>query len=407
MKKLLKRIFILLMILTQFFNIASVYAAKANTLRALKSDLSNLETQKRKNDNAKKQTESQIDQSKQGIYSSQKEITTNQGKIESAKVKIEESKVEIANQQSAMQEVIAAYQLADGNNQYLEYVFAADNITDLVYRFSVSEQLIEWQQTEIDKFEGLIKEKEQLQVDLANREIQLNKQIDGLENKISSLGNQLSEFTEVSMDLGDEIRSAKEYIKFVEKAGCEEDQDIDYCLRVITDTGFRRPVQKGRITSGFGYRVHPTTGKLQSFHNAIDIGGNAEGTKVFSAAAGTVGKIIKRASCGGNSVYIWHTVNGKKFTTQYTHLLSIYVSVGDTVTSETAIGAVGGGSTARSNGGYDSCTTGTHLHFAMAEGHYGGTGSNSYSSYSTYLVKCFDAQKYLSLPAKGVTFSGR
>ena len=68
------------------------------------------------------------------------------------------------------------------------------------------------------------------------------------------------------MDLGDEIRSAREYIKFVEDAGCEEDQDIDYCLRIVTDTGFRLPVQKGRITSTFGNRVHPTTGQLQSFH---------------------------------------------------------------------------------------------------------------------------------------------
>ena len=407
MKKIIRNTLLILFICAQLFNVVSVYAAKANTLRALKNDLSNLEAQKRKNDNAKKQTEGQINQSKQGIYSSQNEIENNRGKIAEAKVKIAESKIEISNQQAAMQEVIAAYQLADGNNEYLEYVFAAENVTDLVYRFSVSEQLIEWQKTEINKFEGLIKEKEQLQIDLTNREVQLNKQIDNLENKVASLGNQLSEFTEISMDLGDEIRSAREYIKFVEDAGCEEDQDIDYCLRVVTDTGFRLPVQKGRITSTFGNRVHPTTGQLQSFHNAIDIGGNSEGTKVFASAAGTVGKIIKRASCGGNSVYVWHTVNGKKYTTQYTHLLSVYVKVGEIVTSESAVGTIGGGSTARSNGGYDSCTTGPHLHFAMAAGHYGGTGKDSYSTYSTYLVRCFDAQKFLGLPKKGVTFSGR
>lgn len=407
MKKFAKRLGVMLLIIGQLISIGDVFAAKENTLRSLRKDLNNLIYQKNKNDNATKQTEQQIDKSKQGIYSSEKEIVVNKGKVEEAKDKIVESKADIDKQQIAMQEVVVAHQLSDNNNEYIEYVFSADNLTDLIYRYSISEQLIEWQKGEIKKFELLIAENEKLKQDLANREVSLSKQIVNLEGKVASLGNQLSEFTEISMDLGDEIKTAREYIKFVEEAGCEEDQDIDYCLRVVTDTGFRVPLKKGRITSGFGYRKHPTTGQINSFHNAIDIGGNTEGTNVYAAAAGTVGKVVKRSSCGGNSVYIWHNVNGKKYTTQYTHLFSVDVKVGDIVTSETPIGSVGGGSTARRNGGYDSCTTGTHLHFAMANGHYGGTGDNAYSTYSTYLTKCFDAQSYLSLPAKGVTFSGR
>lgn len=407
MKKYIKRFIFLLLVLSQFIGIGNVLAAKENTLRALRKDLDNLIYQKNKNDNATKKTKEEINNSKQEIYSSEKEIEVNKGKVEEAKKKIEESKLDIEKQKNEMQEVIIAHQLSDNNNEYVEYVFSANNLTDLIYRYSISEQLIEWQKNEVNKFESLIEENEKLKVDLSNREVSLTKQITNLEGKVASLGNQLSEFTEISMDLGDEIKSAREYIKFVEDAGCEEDQDIDYCLRVVTDTGFRVPLKKGRITSGFGYRKHPTTGQINSFHNAIDIGGNAEGTNVYASAAGTIGKIINRASCGGNSVYIWHNVNGKKYTTQYTHLLSIKVKVGEIVTSESVIGTVGGGSTAKKNGGYDSCTTGTHLHFAMANGHYGGTGSNAYSTYSTYLTKCFDAQSFLSLPAKGVTFSGR
>ena len=404
MKKLVKLIVVFSLVSTLFLNPLVIDAAKANTLAALRADLKEMEAQKAKNDRAKKLTSSQIDQASKGIDSAQKEITTNRGKVEAAKIKVEESNKEIDKQKANMKEVIYAYQLATGNNEYLEYVFNADNLTDLIYRFSVSEQLIEWQQTEIKKFEALVRTNEKLQVDLANREVALNKEINNLESRVVKLGNQLAAITEISVDLVDDIKSAKEYIKFVEKAGCGENQDIDYCLRVVTDTGFRWPLNSGRITSPFGYRKDPLNKKRTVFHNAIDIGGNAEGTKVFASAAGVVGKIIRKASCGGNSVFVWHNVNGKKYTTQYTHLLSIRVKIGDVVTSESVVGTVGGGSGTRS---YDKCSTGAHLHFAMATGHYGGTGSNSYSLYSTYLTRCFDAQKFLGLPAKGVTFSGR
>ncbi|NLA32876.1 MAG: peptidoglycan DD-metalloendopeptidase family protein [Mollicutes bacterium] len=404
MKKLVKLILVFSLVSTLFLNPLVIDAAKANTLAALRADLKEMEAQKAKNDRAKKLTTSQIDQASKGIDSAQKEITTNRGKVEAAKIKVEESNKEIDKQKANMKEVIYAYQLATGNNEYLEYVFNADNLTDLIYRFSVSEQLIEWQQTEIKKFEALVRTNEKLQVDLANREVALNKEINNLESRVVKLGNQLAAITEISVDLVDDIKSAKEYIKFVEKAGCGENQDIDYCLRVVTDTGFRWPLNSGRLTSPFGYRKDPLNKKRTVFHNAIDIGGNAEGTKVFASAAGVVGKIIRKASCGGNSVFVWHNVNGKKYTTQYTHLLSIRVKIGDVVTSESVVGTVGGGSQTRS---YDKCSTGAHLHFAMATGHYGGAGSNSYSSYSTYLTRCFDAQKFLGLPAKGVTFSGR
>ena len=62
------------------------------------------------------------------------------------------------------------------------------------------------------------------------------------------------------------------------------------------------------------------------------------------------------------------------------HLLSIAsgIYVGKVVTDQTVIGYVGGGSTAASNGGYDYCTTGTHLHFGIAEGH-NAWDFNSYS----------------------------
>ena len=197
------------------------------------------------------------------------------------------------------------------------------------------------------------------------------------------------------MDIQDEIDATSELIKYYTNLGCKENENLDACVNVKGDTGFRKPLVKGTITSYFGYRIHPIYG-YSKFHSGTDIGGNKEGTNVYASANGKVGMIISNTSkktCGGKQVYIYHTINGKKYTTAYLHLLSINVKVGDSVTSNTVIGLVGGGSKTQS---WESCSTGAHLHFTIAEGWYGST----YSSYSTFLAKTLDPKKILKLPNK-------
>ena len=67
-------------------------------------------------------------------------------------------------------------------------------------------------------------------------------------------------------------------------------------------------------------------------------------------------------------LFIDVNVNGQSYLTYYYHLLNFNVKVGDVVTQDTVIGWVGGYSTSTSHGGYDSCTTGAHLHFGVAKG---------------------------------------
>ena len=107
-------------------------------------------------------------------------------------------------------------------------------------------------------------------------------------------------------------------------------------------------------------------------NNALDIGGASpfEGTPVYAAAAGVVSGMIHEYSCGGNMLYINVNVNGEEYTTYYYHLLDFNVSMGDVVTQDTVIGWVGGWSTSTEHGGYDNCTTGSHLHYGVAKGYY-------------------------------------
>lgn len=106
---------------------------------------------------------------------------------------------------------------------------------------------------------------------------------------------------------------------------------------------------RGRLTSGFGYRVHPISGDWR-FHSGIDIAGRA-GTAVVVAAPGIVVQ-AGRAAGYGLLVTIDH---GGGLRTRYGHLSSIAVRVGQSVRSGDVIGAVGS----------TGSSTGPHLHYEV------------------------------------------
>ena len=72
---------------------------------------------------------------------------------------------------------------------------------------------------------------------------------------------------------------------------------------------------------------------------------------------------------------------------------------GEIVQKGDVIGTVGGGP---KTSAWERCSTGAHLHFEMAAGHYYGTSDNSYSSYSTYTKKVFNPREMLYFPKYGV-----
>lgn len=390
----MKKIVIILLVISIFSPLYVQAASKARTLRELKAELAEWKRQQNVNEQNKEATKNEISSAKNSVSSKQNEIQNNQRKVsesieESARLtkEIEDGKESLAN-------ILKAYQIANGENVYLEYIFSSSSYEDLVYRYAIMESIMKNQNKKIDEWKDKIDYNTKLKADLEKREIALNKQIDSLSNEIDSLGHKLDDYFDISMDIKDEIASTQELINYYKKIGCKDDEDLNECVRVRGDTSFRKPLTKGTISSYFGYRTHPVTGKRNSFHSGTDIAGNHEGTSVYSVANGMVGKIIRKASCGGNQVYIYHTINGKKYTSAYLHLLNINVKVGDKVGSNTVIGTVGGGKGTRA---WERCSTGAHLHLGLGNGWYGST----YTSYSTWKANLLDAKKVMKLPDKG------
>ena len=153
--------------------------------------------------------------------------------------------------------------------------------------------------------------------------------------------------------------------------GCNETVDVDNCTGTVNAFGWKYPLAWGCVTSEYTGYNQRTDWSGGGGHHAIDLDCVGEGTKVYAAANGTISRIAFFGSCGGNTVYITHYIHGRKYTSQYMHLLRVAdgMYVGKVVTDNTVIGYVGGYSTSTAHGGYDYCSTGAHLHFGIAEGH--------------------------------------
>ncbi len=134
------------------------------------------------------------------------------------------------------------------------------------------------------------------------------------------------------------------------------EQQLDVLETLLTDRKMQndvfiagRPVTKGWMSSRFGRRTDPISGKL-AWHSGVDFAGKL-GAEVVSVAAGVVVYAGSRYGYG-EMVEINH---GGGFSTRYGHHKELFVKVGDIVKKGQVIGLIG--STGRS--------TGPHVHFEV------------------------------------------
>jgi murein DD-endopeptidase MepM/ murein hydrolase activator NlpD len=110
-----------------------------------------------------------------------------------------------------------------------------------------------------------------------------------------------------------------------------------------------RPIKHGWLSSHFGWRIDPFTGK-RAWHPGIDFAGKM-GSNIIAVASGVVTWASARSGYG-NMVEIAH---GNGLSTRYGHARKLLVKVGDVVKKGQIIAKMG--STGRS--------TGPHVHFEV------------------------------------------
>lgn len=394
MKK--KFILILFLILILPINIS------AKTINDMKKELQKLDNKLAESKKMSKLNKDEIDKINNEINTISQNIIDAQNAIEKANKKIELNEKEIEQKKEETDELLKYFQVSSNENVYLEYLFDAKTYTEFIYRFSIVKQLTEYNDVLSKELSKMTLDLEQSKVELKQKTEDLKNEKINYEDKLLTLALRSDEIREEGTSIEEDIEFIKEEIKTYTEMGCAPNQDIRLCKAVPNSKGWVYPLLSGWVTSNYSSNrgVVISNGVVVSSgaHYGIDLGGMPEGTSVYAAAPGMVTRLVYRSSCGGNQVFVEHKVNGVVYTTAYMHLLSISVKKGDIVGPTIEIGRVGGDSTSATTktgklrGGYDWCTNGTHLHFAVSNGSYS-TSTYGFNANSFNPTKILDFSK--------------
>lgn len=377
----------------------------AKTLGEFKKELSDTEEKLEKNQLDKAKTEEEIEATKEKIADLSKEKIKTSEEIEKLNEDLKQLALDIEKMQKELKSIINYYQLSNTTSLYMEYVFNAESMTDFIYRLAISEQLSRHRKNTIDKYNKLIEETKNKVAELSKKQIELNKLEEQLAKEMSRLGENLSAISDAVIDIQEEIKNLKSKIsEYENKFKCKEDEDVKVCEERYYNSlgqgsmpsadGFYRPLTWGITTTNFGYSDYHGT-----IHYGMDISAN-HGTSVYPVADGRVVQITYKSSCGGNMLFIGHTVNGVSYTSGYYHLATINVKVGQIVSHDDVVATTGGVPWIET---WDGCSSGGHLHLQMATGIY----MQDYMWYSNFQARSFDPRNLISLPLEGGSFSGR
>lgn len=365
-----KKVMAMLLAFVTFALVTSgVYAAKS--VSQLKEELS----QNQKNAE-KTQKEIKAKQQEQNEHKKKKnaidlEIASLQGDIDTIQNVIDEKDAEIEAKNAEIEVLDESLKKTDkqlkkrmkimyesGTTSYLEMIFSAKGLSDLFTRLSIIESIV--------KHDNKIIEDYQMQIDqiAAAKEVietEKNEQVEAreiLEGKRGQIKAKQQEQQKLIDALSKDINELKKQEAEMVAAERQIQAQINAALgksdqKSVTYNGngkFILPIASyTRISSPFGYRIHPITG-TRKLHSGIDYAAPG-GTAIFAAEDGVV---LTSGWINGYGYTI--TVNhGSGYVTLYAHCSSLIATAGQKVTKGQTIARVG--STGNS--------TGNHLHFEV------------------------------------------
>ena len=345
---------------------------EAKTLQSYKNAVAELEKKKDNTDRLTAAAEQQIRTKRNAIANANSTIKDNEKSVENSKKLVAESEEKIKVKNNELEDVIRILQYTGTNNdEMMDYVFESSSIYELMERQSVVEQIIDYTIEELESLEKLIDENKKLQTQLVKDNKNLENSISKYEKQLEDLQEEISRLATVGLDYQSQIEAQKGLIKIYEAAGCKNNDDIDICYyaKINGNGKFSRPLNNGRVTQTWKNKIH----------YGIDLGGVPAGTNVYAPANGTIVYTKHKYKCGGNIIYMHAVVDGQKYTIEMAHLRSIKVKIGQVVKKGQVIATQGGDS---STWYYDSCTTGTHMHYSISYGYY--FTNASWNGFSTF-----------------------
>ena len=361
----------------------------AKTIQEFEAEVSKY-TQELENKKANlAKNDKEVEEIMKKISSIENQIKETEAEIERLQKEIEESEKEIEKKSEESKNIISYYQIANGENSYLEYAFGANDITDMIYRLSIVEQLTEYNDKIMRELEELIKRNQAAQQQLNAKTEELKALKADLKKEQARIEADSAAIKESMPSIEEQIKSAQASVKYYKSLGCGASEDIQSCEYRVSQSSssgslpsvgfFSRPMENGYIVRGMG-----------GGHLGYDLSSGDKAIAIYPIAEGSVHAIYTDSctseywcrsmgySCNGNAkiVVIKHNYNGKYIYSAYVHLRSYgNINVGSIVSKNTIIGYMG----------TSGCSTGSHLHLEISSCHWKNGGCN-YNTYTNRLI---------------------
>lgn len=299
------------------------------------------------------------------LAKTQKELTGVVGELDDTKAQLARAEKDLLKAEAA-RDARAVNMYKSGRLGYLEVLLNSHRLSELVTRLHLFSLVVEQDTRVVQQVDALRAQVtaqkaalEQQRIAVAaveKRQTGQKSEIDALMRKRTSGLAQLDAAREDKQTVLAKAEKDKASWEKEEDSLLAESDRLASDLRALGESAgtvvgtgqFVRPVN-GRVSSPFGYRIHPIF-HVRKMHTGVDMSAGM-GTPIKVADSGTVIQAGWRGGYG-KCVVISH---GNGVATLYAHQSVLLVSVGDTVKRGQVIGKVG-------STGY---STGAHLHFEV------------------------------------------
>ena len=309
----------------------------------------------------KKNIDAQLDKANDKLSSLNMQIASLQSDITAKQKEIENLSEEEDKATKLFKERMRAI-YEENSLSYIDILLNSTSISDFFYRMDIIRQISDYDQNVIAQIvnrkeiieeskktlESKQNEIESVKAAAETEKAKIQKLNEENQAVLNSINNDISEYEK-------QLKAEEQEAKRIEnqiKALLAQSQKKGSTTSVTPSaSGFIWPCPASRyVTSPFGNRYHPLTGKY-TMHNGIDIGG-PNGCDIVASKGGTV-IVSEYSSSYGHYIIINH---GGGQTTTYAHLSTRLVSVGASVNQGQVIGKEGS----------TGWSTGPHLHFEVA-----------------------------------------
>ena len=336
--------------------------ASAATLSQIRNNIKNKQQELNESKAKEKSLGDQVNSLEQQINSKQSDIDELEASISEAQAKLETLEEELAaaeekvNTQNENLNARLRNMYKNGSVGFIDGLMDSGSFSEFLNNLSLVEKVytsdqdvLEELQKAYDEIDAKKKEIETLQAELSESKATMEEQKSSLEADKASVEKKKSEIAADSAETQRELdkleADAQALTSSIRNSGSSSSSS-KYNGGIMA-----WPVPSCHtVSSGYGGRIHPTTGKYK-FHGGLDIPGSY-GSAIVAANSGKVIWAGNRGDSYGNYVIIDH---GGGVSTLYGHSSKVLVSTGQSVSRGQRIANVG--STGRS--------TGPHCHFEV------------------------------------------